>query len=660
MGGPIDPLHIWPKAWVPEGTNLAWTHREIDSHKSGPSPRGLCDSPTRAGANLQDDILQDSSGYLPQSHAALGFGLGKAMAHGEDTGQEGAGPGNAYSPESRSEISFEDISECSREAQIETDTTPGPEGRSGRPAENSRDMSGMVHDPTPARLEVIQMNVTAMSDRVLKYIISKATQDVICIQEHRMHQGRFDTVVKKLSRYYKVVVTHAPIKHTKPQGGVMVLTRKGIATVAYKGLLEPSDSGFWCYEIVRCKGYDLAIVSVYMLPDDEERNTQTRLELTRFLSGYRGPYLLLGDWNKEPDELHSSGWEVPGQSQFATPGPGRITCRSGHGSQLDYGIVSHSVMHGLVTMVDHSVPIRPHFAVVHKVRADLCYIKTEQLIRPGKYRPSKEEIKANKHQQFDWATATRIAQEVTKAPKRNIAVLSTEHSMNLGDPKISIELSDQYSRWATTAEVQLLSLSTHSPKLMRPYVGTGIPHKLMWLPVVRKQPPEYLYADDDLCFLHHLLGLLEAARVARRRDHQAESDKLIKSIARLQTPPNLLDQNGTNISKRVRGWCTYSNRLGEPQMAKAIEIINQAILARAKQVGVLAETSYRQWVTEALEKGAGPAHAWTRQTERAPPLPEVIDDGHTYLVDPVDKAVYYAEYWEGSVSYTHLTLPTKA
>jgi len=64
-------------------------------------------------------------------------------------------------------------------------------------------------------------------------------------------------------------------------------------------------------------------------------------------------------------------------------------------------------------------------------------------------------------------------------------------------------------------------------------------------------------------------------------------------------------------------------------MAKAIEIIDQAILARAKQVGILAETSYRQWVTEALEKGAGPAHAWTRQTERAPPLPEVIDDGHT-------------------------------
>ena len=30
--------------------------------------------------------------------------------------------------------------------------------------------------------------------------------------------------------------------------------------------------------------------------------------------------------------------------------------------------------------------------------------------------------------------------------------------MNLGDPKVSIELSDQYSRWATTAEVQLLSL----------------------------------------------------------------------------------------------------------------------------------------------------------------------------------------------------------
>ena len=40
LGGPIDPLHIWPKAWVSTGTYLAGTHRELLSHKSGPSPRG--------------------------------------------------------------------------------------------------------------------------------------------------------------------------------------------------------------------------------------------------------------------------------------------------------------------------------------------------------------------------------------------------------------------------------------------------------------------------------------------------------------------------------------------------------------------------------------------------------------------------------------------
>ena len=149
-------------------------------------------------------------------------------------------------------------------------------------------------------------------------------------------------------------------------------------------------------------------------------------------------------------------------------------------------------------------------------------------------------------------------------------------------PKISIELSDQYSKWATTAEVQLLSLYTHSTKLMRPYIGTGIPHKLMWLPVVRKQPPEHMHADNELCFLHHLQGMLEASMVSRRKGHEAETRYLNSSIARLEVPPNLLDYTGKNISSRVRGWRTYSNRLGEPQVAKTIEIVGRAINARAK------------------------------------------------------------------------------
>ena len=44
----------------------------------------------------------------------------------------------------------------------------------------------------------------------------------------------------------------------------MVLVRKGIATVYSGGLPGPKEDDFWSIQILRCKGYNLAII--YRLP----------------------------------------------------------------------------------------------------------------------------------------------------------------------------------------------------------------------------------------------------------------------------------------------------------------------------------------------------------------------------------------------------------
>ena len=188
----------------------------------------------------------------------------------------------------------------------------------------------------------------------------------------------------------------------------MILIRKHIAVHAETDLPEPSKDGFWCYNIVRCKGHNLAVISVYQLPDDEAQNANTRLEISRFIYCYRGPYMILGDWNQIPEDMSESGWEVPGWSQYATPQDTHITCRSGEGSMIDYGIVSHDVKHGMTTLIDHGVPTRPHYGVVHLVKGSLCKIWTKQLIRPGKMRPTKEMKVCDT---MDWATASRVASQ---------------------------------------------------------------------------------------------------------------------------------------------------------------------------------------------------------------------------------------------------------
>ena len=56
----------------------------------------------------------------------------------------------------------------------------------------------------------------------------------------------------------------------------------------------------------------------------------------------------------------------------------------------------------------------------------------------------------------------------------------------------------------------------------------------------------------------------------------------------------------------------------------------EALLAKQE------DTEYRNWVSQALEKGAGKTHKWTTQTDKAPLLPESIQEvlHRPYRPDP--------------------------
>ena len=246
---------------------------------------------------------------------------------------------------------------------------------------------------------------------------------------------------------------------------------------------------------------------------------------------------------------------------------------------IDYGIVSHDVKHGLTTLIDHGVPSRPHYGVVHLVKGSLCKIWTKQLIRPGKMRPSKEMKICDT---MDWATASRVASQITKANKRTIDPMSTSHACEMGDPLISYQLSKKYSDWVTTAEVQMLSEISHDPRHIRPYTGSGIPFQLKWLPVVQREPPEYMHSDGQLSFLYHVEGLLQAAQLNRDRGHKAATAEVCRRLTNLTVPRALLDISGKDISSRVRGWFSYAHTFQAIHTHKALYVLEGAIKARAR------------------------------------------------------------------------------
>ena len=124
-------------------------------------------------------------------------------------------------------------------------------------------------------IKILQANITSLSKRVLKYLVATCDHDVVCIQEHKLSGNKLKLAVKKLSKYFQVVSTRAPIKVKGLQGGTMVLVRRGIATVYSGGLPGPKEDDFWSVQILRCSGYNLAIISIYLHPDDRVRNGRT-------------------------------------------------------------------------------------------------------------------------------------------------------------------------------------------------------------------------------------------------------------------------------------------------------------------------------------------------------------------------------------------------
>jgi len=69
---------------------------------------------------------------------------------------------------------------------------------------------------------------------------------------------------------------------------------------------------------------------------------------------------------------------------------------------------------------------------------------------------------------------------------------------------------------------------------------------------------------------------------------------------------------------------------------KIIACIDMNINQIQKDMDKEATDGYKQWLNIALRNGAKIAHAWTRQTPRAPPLPDIINDG-VHITDPIEK-----------------------
>jgi hypothetical protein len=82
--------------------------------------------------------------------------------------------------------------------------------------------------------------------------------------------------------------------------------------------------------------------------------------LTRLVNTFNVPFIMVGDWNMNPEELNKTGWLDKVNGRVMGP-PAAIICTAGRGNLLDYAVVDLNAASMITSIeVDNAAVWKPH------------------------------------------------------------------------------------------------------------------------------------------------------------------------------------------------------------------------------------------------------------------------------------------------------------
>ena len=112
------------------------------------------------------------------------------------------------------------------------------------------------------------------------------------------------------------------------------------------------------------KGISLALLSVYLHPDDEYTNHRTQYDISTFLDAYKGPFLVGGDMNEDPHHMEETDWSLVHKGRIMLPENSQITCSAVlKDSLIDYGFGSCELCHIAKAYPEYEVLCKVHIGV---------------------------------------------------------------------------------------------------------------------------------------------------------------------------------------------------------------------------------------------------------------------------------------------------------
>ena len=220
--------------------------------------------------------------------------------------------------------------------------------------------------PDQGLLQIGFANVTSYRPEVKTWVMQRP-EPVWCLQETHLAGAEHERKVHELRRSKKVVHSQQayPTEAGGTSGGVLTLASAHLNVQEGPGWMQ-DGKGFQISHL-RNHGWTLHIVNVYLcsgVGPSGGVNPALLSALATELAGLAGQWVVVGDWNCEPEELSATGFLQMVHGELMVP----RHCTTSQGSCLDYVVMSKPLCACSDVAVEVDVPFAPHLAVLLSIR----------------------------------------------------------------------------------------------------------------------------------------------------------------------------------------------------------------------------------------------------------------------------------------------------
>ena len=478
-----------------------------------------------------------------------------------------------------------------------------------------------------------QENETGPASRHKHSSSSNEQTHMMMFVEHHLKGKELNSTRTHLKKrgWRSEVCPATPTGNGGTHGGTMALIR---ANIQYKPLTNGSSriqGDQWIGLLVRFAGRDLLIITAYLWHNIgfTGENLKILRQLAEVVGIHKVEFMIVADWNIPAQDMRASCWPAFVRGTVVTPPGIEHTCSSGPGRMLDYMIVSNSLVGQTKLTADFESPWRPHMGLSIDIPFDALTTQVLAIARP-------------QHLEYMHGPRQETWKEHLERARCQMEYKSIQPEYDVFEEATNNDLTSKYAAFSRAAETWIQGYT--SPMVGKKPMRGELLHQV-WRPAAKPNRVACWYKSPAATLWSSICARLQDALcLKRKRQRSTNLDRLVDWIVKAADrvhrhhDPEVHDHHIVHKLRQVEGMMV-------PQLQDLIGKVQDFILKANFQVQRNVSKSFHDWMTEALQRGAGTAHRWTNAQAR-PTEPDIEFTMDTVIyTDPIEAMNARCQYW---------------